>query len=142
VYDARSREHQMMTQCFYTTDVVLVVVKSIQNWYRVTVTEGQGRAECSRPHHHLLYSTNFSDLSFVPQFKKHIMQIFNVKFISRFTYSTGSLCFQLDIPYISHSVTKGTFHRTCCSDMQTHIATRDSILEHPFQSADKEGQWI
>lgn len=71
------------------------------------------------------------------------MQIFNVKSMSRFTYSIGRFCFKLDIPYVSYSAKKCMCHPTYCLDMQTHSTTKDSILEeYPFQSVDKEGQWI
>jgi len=71
------------------------------------------------------------------------MQIFNEESMSRFTYSTGRFSFKLDIPYVSYSAKKSVFHPTYCLDMQTHSITKNSILEeYPFQSVDKEGQWI
>jgi len=71
------------------------------------------------------------------------MQIFNVKSTSSFTYSIGRFCFKLGIPYVSYSATKCMCHPTYCLDMQTHSTAKDSILEeYPFQSVDKEGQWI
>jgi len=91
----------------------------------------------------LLYRISFVCSIICSMIQACIMQTFNVESIGRFTYSIGRFCFKLDIPYVSYSAKKCMFHPMYCLDVQTHSTTKDSILEeYPFQSVDKEGQWI